>query len=76
MSRMPQRCGPCGGSLKSGFLRDLKNHHVESTGWVEGPVERSLFLGFKVRGRPQGEVHALRCDACGRIEMYVPTLES
>ena len=69
---MPQRCPQCGGSLKSGFLRDLNQHRAESTFWVEGPIVRSFFSGVKLRGRAKAEVLALRCDACGRLEMYAP----
>jgi hypothetical protein len=76
MSRMPQRCGQCGGSMKGGFLRDLNQHRAESTFWIEGPIERSLFFGVKVRGKPRGEVQALRCDTCGGVELYVPALET
>jgi ribosomal protein S14 len=76
MSRMPQRCAQCGGSMQGGFLRDLKEHRAESTYWIAGPIERSFFLGVKVRGKPKGEVQALRCDACGRVDLYVPTLET
>jgi hypothetical protein len=73
---MPQRCGQCGSSLKPGFLRDLNHHRAESIHWVEGPVVRSLFFGVKLRGRVRGEVHVLRCDACGRLEMFVPETTS
>jgi len=76
MNRMPQHCAQCGGSMKNGFLRDLQQHRPDASFWVEGPIERSFFTGVKVRGRPRGEVLAFRCEGCGRLELYAPTLET
>lgn len=76
MNRVPQRCRECGGSTQQGFLRDLHHHRAESTFWIEGPIERSFFTGVKVRGKRRGEVQAARCEACGRIELYVPALQT
>ena len=74
MIAMPQRCPQCGGSLKTGFVRDLAQHRTDSAWWVEGPIERSFFLGIRLRGRRKAEVTALRCDSCTRLELYAPTL--
>lgn len=60
--------------MKNGFLRDLHHHRIESAFWIEGPIERSFFGNVKLKGRAKGEVQALRCDTCGRIELFVPAL--
>jgi hypothetical protein len=74
MTAMPHRCPQCGGSLKEGFVRDLHEHRSDSAFWVEGLIERSFFLGVRMRGRRKAEITALRCDSCNRLELYAPTL--
>jgi hypothetical protein len=76
MIAMPHRCAQCGGSLKQGFVRDLREHRSETAYWIEGPVERSFLFGVRVRGRRKAAITALRCDACGRLELYAPSPES
>jgi hypothetical protein len=73
MHAMPQRCPQCSGSLKEGFVRDLRDRRADSAFWVEGPIERSFFLGVRLRGRRKAEITALRCDSCGRLELFAPT---
>jgi len=74
MTAIPQRCPQCGGSLKTGFVRDLANRRADSAFWIEGPIERSFFRGVRVRGRRKAEITALRCDSCSRLELYAPDL--
>jgi hypothetical protein len=75
MTATPLRCSQCGGSLKEGFVRDQREHRSEAAIWVEGPVEKSFLLGVRLRGRRRAVITALRCDACGRLEMYAPAPE-
>ena len=72
MRAMPQRCTQCGGSLKEGFVRDLRHRGADSAFWVEGPIVRSFFLGVHLRGRRKAEISASRFDTCGRLELYAP----
>jgi len=74
MTAIPHRCPQCGGSLKEGFVRDQHRNGADSAFWIEGPIERSFFLGVRLRGRRKGEIIALRCDSCNRLEFYAPSL--
>jgi hypothetical protein len=75
MTSVPRHCAQCGGSTKPGFIRDLNYRRSDSAYWVEGPVERSFFLGVRIRGRRKGEILATRCDSCGRLDLWAPGIE-
>lgn len=38
--------------------------------WVEGALERGVFGGARLMGRPKWEVDAYRCPQCGHLELF------
>jgi hypothetical protein len=73
---MDPRCPDCGGTMKRGFLLDQGHGHVYASSWVEGPVERSIWVGVKTRGRAKYSVESFRCEKCGLLKSYAPTKKS
>jgi hypothetical protein len=39
---------------------------------VEGPVEKSIWVGLKLKGKKQIETRTYRCNRCGFLESYAP----
>lgn len=68
--RVPQ-CPHCRLAMEEGFLADRgEANQVKPLRWVDGPPERSFWLGTKTRGKEQYQVTAFRCGRCGRLELY------
>lgn len=70
------KCPRCGGTLRAGFVVD----HVQSAvptvpTWLEGPPERSFWLGVKTSGRDKYPVMSYRCEGCGYLEAYAREAE-
>lgn len=42
-----------------------------SARWVQGPLEKGIMGGAKLMGKKRSDVHAYRCDRCGRLELFV-----
>ena len=63
-------CPECDGPMEPGFLLDLTQGGRTQTRWVEGPFERSLWTGAKVKGRAVYAVDTWRCTACGALRSY------
>jgi hypothetical protein len=63
-------CTHCGeNGLEPGFIMD----GGESKGfarWVEGALERGIFGGAKLMGRPKWEIDAYRCGHCHHLELF------
>jgi len=38
--------------------------------WIEGPFEKSILFGVKVRDRTRLTIRTLRCVKCGFLESY------
>ncbi|WP_327087891.1 hypothetical protein OIE66_37100 [Nonomuraea sp. NBC_01738] len=38
--------------------------------WVEGEMERGIFGGVKLMGRPKWQVEAYRCPHCSHLELF------
>ena len=68
------KCPDCSRSMKEGFLLDRGHHNQTTPGaWVEGPPERSLFFGLKLRGKRRFAVVTWRCESCGLLKSYART---
>jgi hypothetical protein len=57
--------------LREGFVAD-KGHHgmPDVQKWVDGPPEKSFWVGIKMRGRQVLPVMTYRCERCGMLESY------
>ena len=68
------KCPDCGRLMKEGFLLDRGDNHSTRAGvWVEGPPERSMWFGLKLRGKRKYSVAAWRCESCGLLKSYAKT---
>ena len=63
-------CGKCAGPLTQGFLTDQGHGIILVPNWVEGPPQRSKWVGLRLSGRPKSEVSTWRCRRCGYLENY------
>jgi predicted nucleic-acid-binding Zn-ribbon protein len=63
-------CPKCQGKFEEGFIKDQGHGIVHSSKWVEGPPEKSFWLGTKTMGKKQVQVATYRCKACGYLESY------
>jgi hypothetical protein len=65
------RCTHCGETgLEPGFIKDGGEHAQGFAQWVEGELERGIFGGAKLMGRPKWQVDAYRCPRCFHLELF------
>ena len=38
--------------------------------WLEGPPERTFWIGLKTKGRDKFAIRTFRCTHCGYLETY------
>ncbi|HEX2091911.1 MAG TPA: PF20097 family protein [Longimicrobiaceae bacterium] len=65
-------CPSCEVSMEGGFLLDQTHSGTTNARWVEGPPERSIWTGLKLKGRRQLPVYAWRCPRCTEVRLYAP----
>ena len=58
-------CPKCNAEMEEGFVAGPRV--VE---WIEGPFEKSILFGVKVRDRTRLTIRTLRCVKCGFLESY------
>jgi len=63
-------CPKCGSPMTTGFLLDSADKGNKATDWIEGAVEKSFWMGVKLKGRRRFPVMADRCERCGFLELY------
>ncbi|MFF4625194.1 MULTISPECIES: hypothetical protein [Nonomuraea] len=64
-------CTHCGEEgLEAGFIRDSGENSPGFARWVEGALERGIFGGAKLMGRPKWEIDAYRCRYCYHLELF------
>lgn len=64
-------CSSCGNeTLEPGFLMDAGQSSQGAVRWVQGTLERGIFGGAKLWGRPKTEVETWRCTSCSKLELY------
>jgi hypothetical protein len=56
--------------MEEGFVLDASYAVVLQPKWMEGPPEKSLLSGVKMRGRAKHSVTTFRCAKCGYLESY------
>jgi hypothetical protein len=65
-------CPDCQRRMEGGFLLDRAGSANAVGTWVEGPPERSLWQGLKIKGRRQITVYAWRCPGCTQVRLFAP----
>lgn len=64
-------CTHCGeNALEPGFIMDSGESAKGFARWVEGALERGVFGGAKLMGRPKWEIDAYRCRHCHHLELF------
>jgi hypothetical protein len=65
------RCAQCGAvGLEPGFVEDMGQGSRGYSRWISGPLQRGLFGGAKVGGRPRWQIDAFRCPNCAHLELF------
>ena len=65
-------CPKCQGSMTEGVVIDQSESGRGVAKWVEGPVEKSIWVGLKLKGKKPIETRTYRCNRCGFLESYAP----
>ncbi|MER7361112.1 hypothetical protein ACI2LC_14410 [Nonomuraea wenchangensis] len=64
-------CTHCGEyDLEPGFVMDSGDNSKGFIRWVEGALERGLFGGARLLGRPKWQIDAYRCRTCNHLELF------
>jgi hypothetical protein len=64
-------CVKCNAKMEQGILLDLADsNRLYAVSWVRAPVEKSFWMGLRIKGKPRYEVRAYRCPECGYLESY------
>jgi hypothetical protein len=58
--------------MTEGIVIDQSENGRGVSKWVEGPVEKSIWVGLKLKGKKQIETRTYRCNRCGFLESYAP----
>jgi len=56
--------------MEEGFLLELMEGGKKPTEWIEGPPEKSFWVGVKTGGKEHRTVRTFRCVKCGFLESY------
>lgn len=72
MSLATPTCAKCDGEMEEGFVLDNTHGGRLQSEWVEGPPERSVWVGIKVKGKEHFPIATYRCRRCGYLESYAP----
>jgi hypothetical protein len=67
---MSKTCHRCGGRMTEGFVLDHTQGGYKQSTWVEGPAEKSVWVGLKLKGRKKIPMTSYRCERCGLVENY------
>ncbi len=73
MSRTPNRCPKCDGSMEQGFILDASYTALMVSRWAPGPPQKKTLLGMDVGAKPPPSwipVGTFRCGSCGYLEAY------
>ncbi|QXC62501.1 hypothetical protein KSP35_06785 [Aquihabitans sp. G128] len=64
-------CTQCqAGPLEEGFVEDGGQSSYGYSRWIPGPLKRGVFGGAKRAGKQRWVITALRCPACGHLELF------
>jgi hypothetical protein len=53
-----------------GFITDYSHGAVQPAQWLEGPPQKSFWMGTKVAAKDLVPVGTFRCPSCGYLESY------
>ena len=67
--RTPE-CPKCSRGMEAGYTLDLTHGGQAQSSWVDGPPEKSFWLGLKVSGHQRVPITTFRCPKCGYLESY------
>jgi predicted nucleic-acid-binding Zn-ribbon protein len=70
MPAAQQVCPKCKSKMSEGFIVDQGYGHRFVSQWVEGPPEKGLLLGVKVKNKRIIDTTTYRCTSCGYLESY------
>jgi hypothetical protein len=60
--------------MTEGFILDSTDHARLQSEWIEGPPDKSRWMGtMKVKGRARLPVATFRCSKCGYLESFAPS---
>jgi Domain of unknown function (DUF6487) len=66
-------CPKCRAKMEPGFVVDRGDYgSVGASEWAEGPPEKSMWTGVKLRGKERRRIDTYRCAQCGYLEFYAP----
>ena len=63
-------CPKCRGRMQEGFIKDDTHGGVHVSSWIEGPPEKSFWVGTKTSGKKIMPLVSFRCAKCGFVESY------
>jgi hypothetical protein len=58
--------------MEPGFTLDQGYGSYSAAEWVEGPPEKSMWTGLKLRKKTRRKIATWRCRRCGYLESYAP----
>jgi hypothetical protein len=65
------KCSKCQTEMEVGYVMDRGHNNARKPAtWIEGEPERSIWMGTKIAGKEQIQVHTFRCPKCGYLESY------
>ena len=70
MTNADTSCPKCKEKMEEGFIIDVNQGHRLVSHWVEGPPEKGLWFGIKLKGKRQKSIRTWRCTSCGYLESY------
>ena len=60
--------------MEEGYVLDVQGVDAANTkapsDWIQGPPESSFWSGVNLHKRAKRRIEALRCTACGYLELY------
>lgn len=70
MPTRPPSCPKCSVTMKEGWTLDNTYGGRAISSWVEGPPQKSVWVGVKLGKAKPLEVSTYRCPSCGFLESY------
>ncbi len=69
-------CPACRVQMEEGFVLHMKPGETQyRLSWIEGPPERGVLGGIKLKGKRRFETMSYRCPRCGWLIWFAPEKE-
>lgn len=75
MANIPE-CPVCRIAMDAGHVLVSTQNGWVNASWVEGEAEKTLFYGFKVKGKKKLDMISYRCPKCGWLVWFAPDVET